>query len=146
MLVQNATGQVYSALYCFFFLTTPLPCEHYYSIWAQSVLLRQPPVSPVHHHETGLTSTAVGWVEDEQTRLSLICSCRHAKCMSTINTWSANLRRCESQWCNTSTERVSAGSKTEVIVFFFLLPVGMLWRNVCLSVCPERNTGCFAEV
>lgn len=30
-------------------------------------------------------------------------------------------------------------------VFFFLLPVGMLWRNAFQSVCPNRNTGCLTK-
>lgn len=137
MLVQNATGQVYSSLYCFFFfflLTALLPCEHYYSIWAHSVLPHQPPVSPVHHLETGLTSTAVGWGEDEQTRLSLIVG------VGMQNVWA--------QWIHS--QPVFGGVRVSGVtpawsqshqeaklrwLFFFLSPACRDAVKKCVSVC-----------
>lgn len=72
--------------------------------------------------------------------------CRHAECMSTMNTWSASLRRCESVvWHQHGASLIRKQNWGDCWFFFFLLPVGMLWRNVCLSVCPERNTGCFTK-
>lgn len=129
------TSVFVSVLLFFFFLTALLPCEHYYSIWAHSVLPHQPPVSPVHHLETGLTSTAVGWGEDEQTRLSLIVG------VGMQNVWAQWVHgqpvfRGVSQWCDTSMEPVSSGSKTEVIVFFFFLsPACRDAVKKCVSVC-----------
>lgn len=80
-------------LLCTFF---PVLSHEHYSVFEHTVLYPAPSAPPFFsapppYELTGVISIAVGQVDSEQTRLSLMHSCSHANYVSAINTWSADL-------------------------------------------------------
>lgn len=148
ILTQNATWHECSPVY--FFLCSPpwaLLC-----VWAHTVVYLAPSVpssfsaSP-QNRLTGIMSIALGPGGHWEDHLCLIHSSSCANCGSTCINIQLIFKVLIVSVTATWKESHQAAWPRWLILFsfFFLLPLGMLWRNVFLFVWPNRNTVCFTK-